>query len=324
MRKYSNGHSVPLSVAVFLATDNYDRDENTISATALLKPLRQIILSDRVPSSDAIVDVMAMVPSRMGSAIHDGIERAWKDNYQSALKALGYPASVINRVKINPDPDTLTDECIPVYLEQRSEKLIAGKRVSGKYDFVAEGRLEDFKSTSAYSWTSASKDEDYIAQGSIYRWLNPKIVTQDTMAIQFIFTDWSVAQAKSNPAYPQHKVMEKVLKLKSIQETENFVRNKLASIDFHKDTPEPELPLCTDKDLWRKDPEWKYYKNPAKTNRSTKNFTNKQEAYIRLAQDGNVGIVIEKPGQVVACKYCPAFPVCTQKDVYIASGELQL
>ena len=45
MRKYLNGTNVPLSVALFLADDNYDYEPNTISATALIRPIRQIILS---------------------------------------------------------------------------------------------------------------------------------------------------------------------------------------------------------------------------------------------------------------------------------------
>ena len=49
MRKYLNNSNVPLSLAVFLATDNYDHESDTISATTLIKPLRQIILAARVP-----------------------------------------------------------------------------------------------------------------------------------------------------------------------------------------------------------------------------------------------------------------------------------
>ena len=57
---------------------------------------------------------------------------------------------------------------------------------------------------------------------------------------------------------------------------------------------------------------------------AVKNFDNKQDAYIRLAEDGNVGIVKEQPGQVTACKYCSAFSICSQKDQLIAAGDLQL
>lgn len=324
MQRFINSNSIPLSMSVFLATDSYDYDPGTISVTKLLKPLKQLILSSRVPPEMGIPDIESLVASRMGSAIHDGIERAWLTNHKKAMVSLGYPEAVANRVLVNPKPEDLYDGCIPVYLEQRSYREIAGRKVSGKFDFVGDGRLEDFKSTSVYTYINNTKDDDYIDQGSLYRWLNPEIITQDVMAIQFIFTDWSSGSAKSDPKYPPRRVMEKVYQLKSVQETEAFVVEKIRLIDQYWKAPEELLPKCSDKDLWRKEPQYKYYKNPEKTVRSTKNFDNKQEAYLFMAQNGNVGMVKEVPGQVVACKYCPAFPICEQAKQLVACGDLVL
>lgn len=325
MTAYLNVSSVPLSVAVFLATDNYDHESDTISATALIKPIRQIVLSARVPQEDAQVDITSMVASRVGSAIHDAIERSWKDNYVKALAALRYPKRLIDRVRINPsEEEAESGDVIPVYLEQRAYKEIMGYKISGKYDFVGEGRVEDFKTTSVNTWIFRNSDRKYILQGSIYRWLNPKIITDDRMAIQFIFTDWAAMRARQDPKYPQQRIQQLVLDLMPIHETEQYVINKLKQFNQYRDAPEEEIPLCTDEDLWRKEPEFKYYKNPQKMNRSTKNFPTHQEAYGRYIEDGSVGVVVEKPGEVVACKYCPAFPVCTQKDQLIAAGDLKL
>ncbi len=326
MSKYANTSSVPLSLAVFLATDNYDhdQDENTISATALIKPLRQIVLSARVPEDLTPVDLVNLVPSRMGSAIHDAIERSWKDNYPNALANLGYPKRVIEKIRINPKPEELTDGVIPVYMEQRAKKTVGKFTVTGKYDFIGDGRVEDFKSTSTYTAINNTNDEKYIWQGSIYRWLNPQIITKDEMAIQFIFTDWSKAKAMADPKYPQQRIQQRILPLKSIQETDAFVTRKLNQIEQYWDAPEEQLPLCTDADLWRSEPVFKYYKNPEKRARSTKNFDNRHDAQLRYIEDGSVGIVVEQPGQVTACKYCPAFAVCSQKDALIASGDLVL
>lgn len=324
MRKYLNNSNVPLSLAVFLATDNYDHESDTISATTLIKPLRQIILAARVPQEQGLVDVSGMVSSRMGSAIHDGIERAWMLRHVEAMTALGYPKKVIAQVRVNPKPEELGPGIIPVYLEQRAYREIEGRKVSGKFDFVGDGRVEDFKSTSVYTYINNTNDEKYKLQGGIYRWLNPKIITQDTMAIQFIFTDWSQAQAKSSQNYPASRTLEHVLRLPSMEFIEEFIRNKIRNLDKFWHAPENEIPLCTEEDLWRSAPQYKYYKNPAKTQRSTKNFDNKQDAYMQLATDGNVGKVVEVPGQVKACRYCPGFYACTQKDKYLESGELQL
>ena len=326
MSKYANTSSVPLSLAVFLASDFYDhdQDENTISATALIKPLRQIVLSARVPEDMTPVDLVNLAPSRMGSAIHDAIERSWKDNYPNALTALGYPKRVIEKIRINPKPEELTDGVIPIYMEQRAKKTVGKFTVTGKYDFIGDGRVEDFKSTSTYTALNNTNDEKYIWQGSIYRWLNPQIITKDEMAIQFIFTDWSKAKAMADPKYPQQRIQQRILPLKSIQETDAFVTRKLNQIEQYWDATEEQLPLCTDADLWRSEPVFKYYKNPEKRTRSTKNFDNRHDAQLRYIEDGSVGIVVEQPGQVTACKYCPAFAVCSQKDALIASGDLVL
>lgn len=326
LQRYTRVSEVPLSLAVFLATDTYDHndDPQTISATTLIKPLRQIILGSRIPLSEAMIELPQMVSSRMGSAIHDAIDRAWKTNYRQAMQELGYPEKIINRISINPKPEDITPETIPVYLEQRISRQLGKWNISGKFDFIGEGLVEDFKSTSVYSYLSGSNDNNYILQGSIYRWLNPDIITQDRMAIRFIFTDWSAAKARADPNYPPNRFHSKVFDLKPLNETENFIKQKLSLIDQYWDAPEDEIPECTDEELWRSEPIFKYYKNPEKMSRSTKNFTSMQEARLRLAEDGGKGIVVEKPGEVTACKYCSAFSICTQKDSLIAKGDLNL
>lgn len=324
MPNYINTSSVPLSMAVFLASDSYDHDEATISVTTLIKPLRQIILGARVPMEDASVDLVQMTASRMGTAIHDGIEHAWLTNYRKAMQALNYPDKVIDSILLNPEAADLYDGCIPIYMERRTKKQVGKHLVSGKFDFVGDGRVEDFKSTSVYSFISGSNDEKYIQQGSLYKWLNPDIITQDTMAIQFIFTDWSAARARNETNYPPQRIHQRVLLLNSIAETEAFVLRKLALVDQYWDSPEDTLPLCSDKDLWRSAPVFKYYKNPEKTARSTKNFDTIHDARLKLIEDGSIGMIKEVPGQVTACKYCSAFSICTQKDTLIANGDLIL
>jgi len=324
MRKYLNATNVPLSVAVFLANDTYDHEENVVSATKLIKSVRQLILGGRVPQEKSLVDINGLFKSRMGTALHDSIERAWINNYSTAMEALGYPKGVISKVRINPAPDSTEADTIPVYLEKRSYKTVNGQKVSGKFDFVAEGRVEDFKSTSVYMFTKGTKDEEFQLQGSIYRWLNPDIITDDVIAINFLLVDFMPGRAANDPSYPKSSTPQKLISLMPVADTEAYIANKLSQLKRYQDVPEEDLPECSDKDLWRSDPEYKYYKNPEKRARSTKNFDAKQDAYSRMAADGGVGIVVEKPGQVLACKYCPAFPICTQKDELIADGSLQL
>lgn len=324
--RYTNVSEVPLALAVFLASDNYDHndDPNTISATTLIKPLRQVVLPPRLPPGDGLVPLADMMANRMGAAIHDGIERAWKDNYKGAMTAMGLPKGVISRIAINPKPEELTEDTIPVYMEQRLSRKMGKWTVTGKFDFVGEGRVQDFKSTSTFTYRKQTNADKYTQQGSIYRWLDPKMITQDEMDIHYIFKDWKGSMAKVDPNYPPRSFHRQSFPLMSLPETGNFIAQRIAAIEKHWETPEEELPLCDDEDLWRSEPVFKYYANPEKTGRSTKNFDSKQDAYTHLAEKGGKGIVKEQPGQVMACKYCPAFAICTQKDALIASGDLIL
>lgn len=322
--RFTNVSDVPLALAVFLASDSYDYNDDpyTISATTLLKPIRQIVLPSRLPAGEGLMSLPAMMKNRIGAAIHDAIERAWKTNYKVAMLALGYPQRVIDRIRINPEPDEVTEDIIPVYLEQRLSRKFGKWTVTGKFDFIGEGRVQDFKSTTVWTYLNQVNATKYTQQGSIYRWLDPKKIVQDEMDIHYLFLDWKAAMVKTDPNYPPREFKKQTFPLLSEAETSAFIGNKIRLIEQYWEAPEEEIPECDADDLWRSDPVWKYYKNPAKTARSTKNFDNVHDARLRLIEDGSVGMVKEVPGQVTACKYCPAFAVCSQKDRLIAQGDL--
>lgn len=325
--QFSNVSEVPLALAVFLASDFYDAnpDENTISATTLLKPLRQVILPSRIAPGDGLVNLADMMANRMGAAIHDGIEKAWVTNHVPAMQALGLPQRVIDRVQVNPTAAELKDDSIPVYMEQRLSRQFGKWTVTGKFDFVGEGMVQDFKSTSVWTYLNQVNAGKWTEQGSIYRWLDPKLIHQDVMEIHYIFTDWKKAMSFSDPKYPPKRFHTQRFNLMSLQETQNYISKKLALIDEYWDADETDLPPCTDEELWRSEPRFKYYKSgDINAKRSTKNFDSRQEAVIWMTgpSGGGAGAIKEVPGQVMACKYCPAFAACTQKNDLINSGDL--
>lgn len=326
MTTYTNTQNIPLALAVFLASDSYDYEADTISATSLIKPTRQLILSQKVNPKDSLTDISALIKASIGNAIHSAVEDAWKTNYKTALQSLGYNDKLIDRVLINPTSEDLAikDKSLTVHLEQRLYKNFLGYKISGKFDLLLDGELNDIKSTGVYTYTHNTKAEDYILQGSIYRWLNPDLITSEYININFIFLDWKAYELKSQPNYPSQPVLSTKYSLMSLKDTEDYIRAKLNELTLLKDSDQSELPKCTDSQLWRKPAVWKYYSNPQKMTRSTKNFPDKLSAYMYLTEKNNKGIVIEKPGEVVACKFCSAFPICTQKDELIAEGSLIL
>jgi len=324
--EYTNKNNVSLALAVFLMYDNYEYDErpNSISATGLLRPLRQLVLSKQNPALLKTVDIADLVATRMGSAIHKGCEEAWTDpqNVKNALTVLGASEDAVNSIKIN--PLSVKEGETPVYVEQRAEKEILNFVISGKYDLVLDGVLNDYKSTSVWAYVFDSNADSYVKQGSIYKWLSPDKITSDYININYIFTDWSAAKAREKKDYPQQRVLTKKYNLWSIEETENWIINKIEAYKALADTPQEGLPHCTDEELWASQTTYKYYKNPNKLDRSTKNFNTMDEALVRKSVDGDVGIVKTVPGEVKACRYCPVISICTQADTMLADGRLLL
>jgi hypothetical protein len=319
----TNKGDIPIGLAVWLLHDEYDyvNESNYISVTQLMKPLRHIILPRRVPAEDRVADLEDYTSRALGNSIHDSIEKAWIKGYERSLKLLGYPDSMIKRVCVNPTDEELAtiENPIPVYLEQRSIREFGKYKLGGKYDMVAEGIVHDNKSTSAYTWLFGTRDEEHRLQGSLYRWLNPKRITEDFIRINFIFTDWQKAQAAQNPKYPQKRLLHKDIPLLSIQETEDWIQAKLNLVEKYIDSPEKDIPECTDEELWRSETQYKYYANPEKTTgRSTKNFSDPASAKKYMMEKGGKGVIVTVPGEVKRCNYCDAFPICTQKDKYFS------
>jgi hypothetical protein len=318
----TNLTNIDLSLAVWLVSSDYDfiPERNTISATGLLKPTRQILLGQRMGQmvraseiEEPSTDLSELISSRLGDAIHDSVEHAWLSNYRQALKLLGYPAKAIDMVRINPaEPEPGT---IPIYTEVRGSRSLDQYTVSGKLDLCIDGRLKDIKSTSVWTYILGRKDDDYILQGSIYKWIHRDKVTADEIDIQFVFTDWKAADQKQNPDYPQNRVLSYTLPLLTEAETETWIRQKIQEVEKYRDAPDQAIPRCTDEELWRKPATWKYYADPHKTQRATKNFDNPQAANQHLAQAGK-GVVKFVPGEVRACNYCRAAPICQQRLEY--------
>lgn len=321
----TNEFGVSLPVAVWLLHDEYDyvKDPKYLSATTLLKPIKQIVMHKRVDWANETMDVMDKVKSSMGTAIHDSIERVWRNenarNY--ALAMLGIPQKAIKAVRINPTPEELAadDTIIPVYLEQRGTKVVDGWTIGGKFDLVIEGMLQDYKSTSTFVWLYGTRDDEHKMQGSVYRFLHDSIITEDFIRINYLFTDWRAGDT-SNPKYPQQPCMHKDIPLLSYVETEQWIRAKLRLIEKYWDAPESEIPDCTDEELWRSETTFKYYADPSKTTgRSTKNFTGATahiDARKFMAEKGGKGVIIPVVGEPKRCNYCSVYSVCKQKDRY--------
>jgi hypothetical protein len=323
----TNDGKLSLSVAVWLASDSYDynNDPNHLSATEIMKPIRQLILAPRVPSQEVKFDIAERIPSAMGTALHDGIYNSWMDGgYLRALTRMGLSQNIIDRIVVNPESGTqIADNAIVVYQEQRLSRNLGKWVISGKPDFIGDGILEDFKSTGVYAYIKGRNEEKYCKQGSIYRWLAPDIIKSDYIIIQFIFTDWSKLRSMTEEKYPKSRILAHKVPLWSLEKTEAYIMGKLAQFEELYEAVQSDIPECTQEELWQDPSVFKYYKKPG-AKRSTRNFDSYHEAHERQLKDGNVGMIKEVKGQVKACLYCAAFAICEQKDQLILAGLLDI
>ena len=305
---------LPPTLGVWLVSDDYDhnQDPRTISATTLLKSVKSVVLSRRV-KDESTASIDTLIASRIGTAVHSAIENTWKSPMlYKALEKLGLPA---HRYMVNPVGE-IPEGMIPVYLEQRYSKELMGWTVTGKFDMVFDGQVHDIKTTKAFTLEKKLNHDKWGMQGSIYRWLTPEVITDESLLVEAIVVDWNRGAATRSPEYPQSAWQRIRIPLHSIAVTQNYISNKLELLDTYMDAEESSIPRCTDEELWRDAPTYAYYSTGNTAGRSTKNFTNLIEANLFQASKGK-GTVVTRLGQPKACDYCPAALICSQRQEYL-------
>ena len=310
--KFTNKHNIELPLALFLAHSDYDliSKKNQISATSILKPIKEIVLSICHPEIQKSVDLSDMAPSVMGSAMHMWLEKA--------VQSPETRAKAFAALDILSGEDSVVMSC-----EQRAEREIDGYTISGKYDLVVNGEVWDLKTMSVWGWILGSNKEKFIKQLSIYRWLNPDTITSDIGHIIYWFTDWSAKDARQKRDYPQQRCFTEEIALWSFEQVEAYLSEKLNSISVCANgTSQEEIPQCSSEELWQVPPKFAYYKKPG-NKRATKLYNTFPEASARQIKEG-CGEIQERPAQVKACIYCSALPVCNQAVQLQATGLLVL
>ncbi len=315
--------SEPIKIFLDYSTYNLVPNAGTISATSLLRPTRQFILNKRNPTLRITPPLNSLVASRVGQSVHSSIENVLKnDKYMD--RRYGKENYIVNPT----EDEDLSKYLNVFYTEIRSnrEMEIDGKTItiSGEFDVLHNGTLEDFKYTKVFQVMSKTKDEDYKLQLSIYRWLNPDKEIKDIAYISFLLADWK-AYESTREGYPP-PTESKEYELYSLEETEAIIRELLTQ--KLADYSEEDLPLCSDKELWMNIPvkTFKYY-SKIDSKRATKVFTGDYsdiEANDYLAERGT-GVVRQYTPPVIAkaCNYCSVKSVCTQYTDLFNNGLIK-
>ena len=219
------------------------RSKEFLSSSSMNSDIRYLVLSKRCPTTTSIA-------TRLGTAVHTQIELMIQDPEGRKLlkKGRGYSDNVINNMVVN--PEVVLPHQFPIYQEQRRTSSVNGINISGQFDLVWNGVLEDFKTVGTYSYVNFDPNK-YKMQGSVYKWLFPDLIKADYMLLSMIFKDWRTDQSVKIE-YPSEPEYSFKVPLYSVEETQRFLEQKTKEYLEYMDKNENELPICSDEQRWKK------------------------------------------------------------------------
>lgn len=243
--------------------------------------------------------IKKQLPSIRGTAIHDLLEK--------------YTWRVISR---SDDPD--------YKVERRLWDRLYGRRISGKFDAYYRGSVTDYKTTSV--WKVFLDDiDDWIAQQNIYAHLLRICgLHVEYLRVLAWFQDWDSFKAMKDGkrGYPPNEIMYYELPLWTLEETEEYVKERIEAHKDNEERPDDMLDNCTDKEMWTKDAVYKVFKvKPNPSVRSMKNASTREEAENWIKQKtirGTEYRIEYFPGKRTKCEdYCQCAPFCNQYQDYL-------
>jgi len=239
--KYSNRFNLPTSFVDAVTKNTYDltqNNPNVISVTSLNNPPKMFQLSRR-HWVDLEEDVSDNIWRLLGSAVHEVLARIHEDG-----------RLIEKRIYL----DLTTNKIIHVLDDEKLQPEVGHIYISGKpdlYDMVEEA-LEDYKVTSV--WAVKFDKVEWVNQVNLYSYLLRKSGYPVTKGfINAILRDWSAAQSKKSDDYPPIAYKKIEIPIWTIEEQEQHIKER---IEFHKkymDTPDDEIPPCSEEERWKND-----------------------------------------------------------------------
>lgn len=342
--RYTNEHNFPGYVLQWLKDDTYDYNPDTISATTLKKP-GKIFAYERLYPEQLEIDVSNRIASRFGTAIHDSFEainggEGIKGARQEERLHMAITEPMLKSVADDPNDYRLEldgEKSVMYFKGAPVPYIISGKfdclKEVGKVNGVMHYKLVDFKTTSVWTKVFGSKDDDYIKQLSVYRYLANKqgIMVGSDAEICMIFTDWSSKQAKADTAkyssepnnpkrYPATRIFIKKLKLMGLKETEMFILENVKRL-HEALVSDPDELVCSDEELWLAPSKWELY-DPRRL-AVVHTFTDKYKKKAEEDASANPHLELrEIKGRARRCDYCACRPFCKQYQTMKEEGRV--
>lgn len=279
------------------AKRSYTNIGSDYSVTDLIKPPRIYQLSKRYKEeiSEIPVGDEQQVSSIPGSAIHDWFEK------------------MLYRY--------MNKHGEKFFVERRLWDRICDRKISGKFDCLTkEGDLIDFKTTKTWKYIFGDFT-DWTIQLNMYAYFAHSCgLDIQSLSIVAWFLDWDKYKMMQDPAYPRQPIVEIPIELWDFKQSGEYLTNLIELHKRNEDLPDKKLTLCTEKDMWCKDPKYAVYKvvGGSRLKRASRLLNTKEQAQKWIASQKQGKFEIDfRPGERTRCEnWCSCNKWCSQYKEY--------
>jgi hypothetical protein len=180
--------------------------------------------------------------------------------------------------------------------------------VKGQVDHVliTEGKLLDFKETTARKLRGGGVPREWVAQTNIYRRMlyREKGIVIGSVAILAFPKDWSKRESKQSQDYPQTAVVQLEVPMWTDEEADAFIEER---IRLHQmDEPPP----CSEEDVWARPDKYAVMKRG--NVKAVRVYGNALDAELH-ARQSSAFYVEHRQGDAVRCRdWCQVSHLCPQ------------
>ncbi len=189
---------------------------------------------------------------------------------------------------------------------------INGIKISGKSDYYKAGKISDYKVTSVWSYIFRDdKITDWESQLNVYGWLFRKAGYEvNELEIIMILRDFMKSKAGYGN-YPDIPIQTIKINLWDIETQEKYIKNRVDYYEKYKDTPDNDLPFCSETDRWVKPAKYAIMKKGRKTAVKLHDTLESAEQHLSNLDEKHY---IEKRDseQWKRCEYCSVSKFCNQ------------
>jgi len=253
--------------------------EGELSATTLIKGVKEILLTDR-HWDDITVDVKDSIWALWGTTTHHLLEKEYDGTFT----------------------------------EERFEETVGSYKVTGRVDCydMANEILYDYKTTSA--WKVVFQNfEDWYMQGMIYSWLlSLKGLKVKKCKFVAILRDWSESESLKKDDYPKSPVYTYEFDVTDadIKSVAEFIKVKVECVEKYREVADDDIPDCSPDERWAEITKYAVMKEGRKT--AVRVFENESEANEYAKELGEKHYVETRQGKDKKCtRYCAACKFCS-------------